>query len=101
MAFKLRDCVWVNRSSSAYSIFRFRYVSSSEVRQVLHSLKRKKSIGGILPSILKDCSSVICEPLTFLINLSMKTGTYPTVWKISKIIPFHKFVSRSEIDQFL
>ena len=30
----------------------------------------------------------------------MKTGTYPTDWKISKIIPIHKSGSRSELENY-
>ena len=66
-AFKLRDGVWVypkpagNKKTN--SIFQFKSTTTTEVRKILNTLKRKKSTGldTIPPSLLKDCSSTIDE----------------------------------------
>ena len=56
------------------------------------ALKAKKSHGldGITSEILKLGAVALCEPLAFIINYSILTGTYPTNWKVSKVIPLHK-----------
>ena len=53
------------------------------VLKQLKALKHKKATGlDNLPSaLLKDCAYVIVGPLSHLINLSLKTGTAPLIWK--------------------
>ena len=55
-------------------------------------LKPKKSYGidGITAEVLKLGADVLVVPLTYIINISIVTGNYPTNWKISKVIPLHK-----------
>ena len=42
------------------------------------------------PGQLKDYADIITGPLAYIINLSMKTSTVPSVWKIAKITPIFK-----------
>ena len=62
------------------------------VLKQLRALKRKKATGlDNLPSaLLKDCADAIAGPLSHLINLSLKTGTVPLIWKKARITPLHK-----------
>ena len=62
------------------------------MQKELRSLKRKKASGAddIPPGLLKDASSVLAEPLAFIINLSLRTGTVPSDWKVAKVIPLYK-----------
>ena len=82
--------------------FQFRPVSPMEVERQLRSLKRNKSVGfDSLPSgLIKDARSVTALPLTYLINLSQKTGIFPAEWKVAKIIPIHKPGSYSCFDNY-
>ena len=72
--------------------FKLNRVSKLFVERHLKSLKRNKSPGldDSPPQLLKDCSTSITEPLTFVINLSLSTGIVPTIWKTGKITPIHK-----------
>ena len=65
--------------------FEFNYVSRVLVLKQLKALKRKKATGlDNLPSaLLKDCADAIAGPLSHRINLSLKTGTVPLIWKKS------------------
>jgi hypothetical protein len=40
--------------------------------------------------MLKDAASTLAEPLSFIINLSLRTSSVPLDWKSAKIIPLHK-----------
>jgi hypothetical protein len=39
---------------------------------------------------VKDCSAALIEPLTFLLNLSLKSGIFPSRWKFAEITPIFK-----------
>ena len=41
-------------------------------------------------SILKDSIECIVEPITHIINLSLKTGKIPQAWKQARVTPIHK-----------
>ena len=59
----------------------FNYVSRVFLLKQLKALKRKKATGlDNLPSaLLKDCADAKADPLSHLINLSLKTGTVPLI----------------------
>ena len=82
--------------------FKFRPVSKLEVEQDLKSIKLGKSTGtdNLPPGLLKDAACRISAPLTYLINLSLQTGRFPTDWKQAKIVPIHKSGSLSSFDNF-
>jgi len=49
---------------------------------------------------LKDAASVIAKPLTFVINLSLDTGSVPAEWKVAKVIALFKSGSSAEVDNY-
>jgi hypothetical protein len=72
--------------------------------EVFQSIKRTKSNyvhGPEIPAFfVKDCASVLLQPMFVLFNLCIKTGTFPEIWKISKILPTHKAKDRSVIENY-
>lgn len=40
--------------------------------------------------MIKDCRNEISQPLTYIINLSLKSGIVPSIWKHAKVTPIHK-----------
>ncbi|KAI5641183.1 hypothetical protein NE865_06653 [Phthorimaea operculella] len=73
-----------------------------EVRVAIERLKAKKSVGpdGIPPFLIKDCASVLGEPLLYLYNLCLTSATYPEVWKTSRVAPVPKSGSGSDVCNF-
>ena len=73
-------------------IFNLKTVSEKVVLGILKALKPKKSFGidGITSEILKIGSEVLVVPLTYIVNCSITTGKYPSIWKIAKVIALHK-----------
>ena len=99
--FPLREFVWkpketINRRTN--TTFQFRGVSKAFFDRELKKLKRNKSTGvDDLPlGMLKDVASEIAKPISYVINLSLRTGQVPTDWKIARVVPVHK--SRSTVD---
>ena len=64
----------------------------SELLKLITGLKNGKAPGydQIGPSLVKEISSVICEPLLHVFNLSLNSGIVPSQLKIAKIIPVYK-----------
>ena len=77
---------------SSKTTFKFQYVSRIFVEKQLKSLKRKKAAGwdNLPPGMMKDAAKEISVPLTYIINLSLKSGLVPEDWKIAKVTPLHK-----------
>lgn len=73
--------------------FSFSPLNHHQVHQMLlSSLSKSRGISpdGIQLSYLRDVLSSIVPPLTYLYNLSLSTGVYPSLWKTSYIIPLNK-----------
>ena len=67
------------------------------VKKQLKSLKVKKSTGipGLPAWLQKDGSDAISEPLTLLMNRSLRGGYIPDEWKHALVTPIHKAGSKS------
>ena len=102
----LRDFVWMRptweNTMTQKGRFVVKEVSQIAVHNELAKLKRKKATGidNLPPGMLKDAAPILAKPLTYVINLSLKSGIVPTDWKIAKVIPLHKSGSQSTIDNY-
>ena len=56
---------------------------------------QKSTIIDLPPGLLKDCGSIISKPLCDIINLSMRTGKFPSSSKAAKVAPIFKSGRRS------
>ena len=72
--------------------FELREVEEKEVFSILKKLKPKTSYGldGLSSEVLKMGASVLCVPLTLIINISIITGKFPSKWKEAKCVPLFK-----------
>ena len=104
-AFPLCNLTWrkqPNLPPKTDKKFMFRKVSKQEVERELKSIKRNKATGldNLPPGLVKDSAELISAPLTYLINMSLMTSTFPADWKAAKIIPAHKSGARSNCDNY-
>ena len=83
-------------------VFDLPLLNTDNVMKYLNNLDIKKSTGtdDIGPRLLKMSSPIIAESLTYICNLSIKTGSFPTKWKEAKIKPLHKGGSSSDPNNF-
>ena len=83
-------------------IFCFQPVCSTEVLNALKNLKRSKAAGldNISSGMLKDASYNIAEPLSYIINLSLSSGIFPSDWKQAKVIPIFKSGNTTLMDNY-
>ena len=67
-------------------------ITEEFVLEQLKALKIDKAVGidGISPKLLRIAAPIITPSLTWIMNLSIKTGTFPNIWKVAKVIPVYK-----------
>lgn len=54
----------------------------------------------IPPIFTKRCCSVLIGPLLFVFNKSVKTASFPCLWKLSYILPIHKSGDKHYVQNF-
>ena len=77
-------------------------IKSSRVLKLLLKLDVSKARGldQISNKILKLAGPVICNQLTDLFNLSVKSGVFPNDWKLAKVSPIHKTGERNDANNY-
>lgn len=75
------------------------YISEKEIFDALSSLNVFSCAGpdGIPPVILIEFKNVLTEPLHNLFNLSLSSGSFPTVWKKSFVVPIFKSGDKGKV----
>ena len=67
------------------------YISEYEINETVKSLKNSSAGWDFIPaSIAKQCIKHYIKPLTYLINSSFGSGTFPEELKLAKLIPIFK-----------
>jgi len=68
------------------------------VMEKLQKLNPDKSPGsdGIHPMLLKECASVLTEPLSLLFQQYFDTGILPANWKTANTVPIFKKGNRTD-----
>ena len=82
--------------------FMFKFVSEHEVRKVIKGLSSKKAAGyDELPAqFIKKIAFKLVKPLTWLINQSIRTNTFPKQMKQANIIPLFKKKDKLNKDNY-
>ena len=77
------------------------HISEEEVLNIINSLPKKSSGPTSIPlRLLEDVADLIITPLCHIINLSFRTGIFPDILKISKVVAIHKGGSTQELNNF-
>lgn len=77
--------------------FQLNEINEDIVLKLLLSLKKHKAIGldNISARLLKSGACVICPSITWILNLSIRTGKFPETWKCSKVTALFKSGDRT------
>lgn len=77
-------------------------ISQEEVMQAINDLKNKTSTGpDFIPTyIIKGCKDGLSRPLTLIFNACLKLKTFPSKWKITKVIPIFKKGNKNEVTNY-
>ena len=94
----INPLTYVNNISNSIAIFN---VSCEEVRNIIHSLKNSSAGHDEFPTFVgKLCVDSYIEPLTFLINSSLKTGVFPSELKLAWVVPIFKAGDSSALTNY-
>jgi hypothetical protein len=76
------------------------HVSAGKVYKHLRTLNVNKQGGpdNLSARLLRRCASSVAQPLTLLINVSLKVGRLPQAWKIGRVVPVEKSAKISSAD---
>ena len=77
---------------SNYLSFVIPPVMEEDIIKIMAKFKNKFTAGpDMVPSFMvRDCRFVLAKPLESIINLSIRSGIFPRLWKIARICPIHK-----------
>ena len=76
-------------------------ITTTEVRKIILSLKNSSPGWDEIPaSIAKRCVNNYIEPLTHIINQSLKEGVFPSEMKLARIVPIYKCGDSSNISNY-
>ena len=107
---KFTNIAWMHHDHSNFQrklnsqncTFKFQKVSSTEIKDVMKKLNRKKAQGydEIPTSFIKDGANILAEPLASLINRCLENSLFPSAEKCAKITPIYKSEERSLLDNY-
>jgi hypothetical protein len=77
-------------------------ISEADISAAIALIKNSFTAGhDQIPAFLvKDCKTIFIQPLLTIFNASLRQSKFPSLWKISKIIPVFKNGDRSIIDNY-
>ena len=82
--------------------FHFNEVTKHDIWAIISTIKPKQSRGtdGISNHLLKAIINEVCEPLTIIINKSLKEGIVPAEMKVAKVVPLFKKGKKTDISNY-
>ena len=82
--------------------FVFTSIDKNCVLKILRNIPNGKAtrLDNIQVRLFKITAPAIASSLTYVINLSLETGTFPLEWKTARISPIHKKGSKTEPGNF-
>lgn len=90
---------YLHQNNYPHSLY-FEPSSPNEILNIIKCMKPKTSCGydNISPKLVTKSTFVICELLSYIANLSMQQGIFPSLMKIAKVIPIYK---KNDISQLI
>ena len=87
---------------SRSSNFTFHIISADQVLKVLQNLSVTKATGldNIQAKVLKICAPSIAQSISYIFNLSLRTGSFPCEWKTARISALFKKGSKLEVGNY-
>lgn len=74
-------------------LYEFKQIEMSQLRQIVTGLPNKMGSDGISAQIIKTSFQAIGNRFLNVINSSLQTGVFPTIWKSSVVTPVPKIIN--------
>lgn len=97
-----------NSLSNLYAANEFSFLPSkisvtiTEVHTALESLQSTRGSGpdGIAASFLYHCKDILALPICLIFNKSLIEGSFPSIWKISRVTPILKSGNPADVQNY-
>ena len=88
----LNNSLCFKSSNKVSQCLSYQPITEEEIRLAIQKLKPSKCCGAdqIPAFIVKGCVDTIVKPLLHIYNLCLQFSTFPSIWKVSKVIPLFK-----------
>ena len=85
-----------------YVLFSEKVITTQDVQDILETLDTSKATGpdSINPTLLKQASLTIAEPLCKFYNLSLHNSLVPSQWKIANLILVFKKGAKNVVSNY-
>lgn len=99
---KLQEQCMLNKMSKNYNNFYLIPTHTTEVSNIIKTLKSSKSTGtdGLTSETLKAISDTIAQPLVSIFNNCFVNGYFPKCLKAALVIPVHKGGNKDMINNY-
>lgn len=89
------------KDNNPHSLF-FEPITEVEIKEIIDNLNTKKGSGydGITNFLLKNVINEIISPLTYILNLSLTSGTVPNKMKIARVVPVFKKGKKDTLNNY-
>ena len=93
---------WLNKHEEPIPELTLNTITLPKLRKIIKSLKGKKSCGIDMVDgySIKLAAPLIDDILLHLVNLSLTKSQYPQYWKVSKIVPLHKKLDKTNGENY-
>ena len=93
---------WLQKREQPIPNFSLKTIDMNTLRKAMKRIKGKKIAGAdwIDSYSLKMAGPFIEESLLHMINLSIKSGIFPSAWKQQIILPLHKKKEKEEMSNY-
>ena len=81
-----------NEQLAVRNKFAFQYTNKTQVGALLLKINSRRSCShdGIPPRLIKESANAIAGPIAAIMNHSIRTGQYPSRWKLGQVTPLFK-----------
>ena len=77
------------------------HIANEETLDIINSLENKSTGPSSIPvKLLRLIPDLIIIPLAYIIKMSLKSGVYPNLLKLVKVVPIHKGGSTQDINNY-
>ena len=63
-------------------------------------ISKATGLDGIGPKLLKISSGIIIKSITYIVNNCIRSGKFPTSWKLAKVNPLYKGGAKDDINNY-
>ena len=89
------------KSTLKIHTFKFTPVDVSQTLKVLKNIRGSKAAGpDNIPASMIDAAEELAAPMSFLINYSFETGTFPSAEKTANVTPLYKSGERNSFNNY-